>query len=502
MHDPIELKGGKQEFKLQLTGSLSGEVPCTLKVQGMKGLLTPLSEVPLTSEEDPAFAGGAVDAREEIIGQYLLEGLIDEAEEEDLEMEMVQIFQLDPASAVVDPMESNRMQLEFDSNEFDYAMLVQESGEMLSWVLPEEEEESDFQTLAFEASAIQPQGSLASASAAPKRSIFSVFRWFKKKVIRNPFIKDPGFHHYSYERAREGKRPWRKIKNGGDWKSLNQKIEAGGKTLLLIHGFLGGPKNFKNFLAGEPKRLEALYGERIIAYRHPSLFRTPKENAEAFYKEWEGPEHFDLDIFTRSRGSLVYRQIVEQQAADWQKLKINLDKVIMLAGPNEGTPMARPENIFKFLNTLTNILARFTGPTVGVAIRLIPYLLKLGRRKNKTDLLRGLFAMDDQGDYIKELNTLPVGGKNYFALSVNTEPQRRKLRSFADLMIDPIFGSLQNDWINPTLGAGGTDSADKFEVETFLIDSNREDIHHLNYFKHDSIRKQVVDWMELESPQA
>ena len=90
------------------------------------------------------------------------------------------------------------------------------------------------------------------------------------------------------------------------------------------------------------ERVRGLYGDRIYAFDHFTLSRTPEENARMLL-EGLPDKTFTFDVITHSRGGLVLRNLVERSAAFGPLAKrFKLGRAVLVASPNEGTPLATP----------------------------------------------------------------------------------------------------------------------------------------------------------------
>jgi hypothetical protein len=90
--------------------------------------------------------------------------------------------------------------------------------------------------------------------------------------------------------------------------------DPGQRSLLLLHGtFSHAASAFANLAGGTFfERVRPLYGERIYAYNHFSVSRTPDDNAERLLRGLPPGAH-SFDVITHSRGGLVLRSLVEHR---------------------------------------------------------------------------------------------------------------------------------------------------------------------------------------------
>ena len=100
-------------------------------------------------------------------------------------------------------------------------------------------------------------------------------------------------------------------------RALERVPDADGKpTLVLIHGTFSNAASAYRSLAHSTffDDVAPLYGDRIFAFDHFSVSRTPAENAELLLKGLPD-KPFTFDVITHSRGGLVLRHLVERSSA-------------------------------------------------------------------------------------------------------------------------------------------------------------------------------------------
>jgi hypothetical protein len=86
----------------------------------------------------------------------------------------------------------------------------------------------------------------------------------------------------------------------------------GARSLLLLHGTFSHANSAFRALTGTDffDRVRPLYDDRIYAFNHFSVSRTPEENAEQLLNGLPAGEYM-VDAITHSRGGLVLRNLVE-----------------------------------------------------------------------------------------------------------------------------------------------------------------------------------------------
>jgi hypothetical protein len=158
--------------------------------------------------------------------------------------------------------------------------------------------------------------------------------------------------------------------------TLATKALAAGKptsterSLLFIHGtFSNAASAFESLTASSFFRdVASLYGDRVFAFDHFTLSRTPEENARMLLESLPD-KTFAFDVITHSRGGMVLRNLVERSAAFGPLSKrFRVGQVVLVASPNEGTPLATSRRWEDTVGWIANLLELFpdnpftTGP--------------------------------------------------------------------------------------------------------------------------------------------
>src|SRR5262249_9942444 len=116
------------------------------------------------------------------------------------------------------------------------------------------------------------------------------------------------------------------------------------RSLFLIHGTFSNAAAAYASLAKSSffEDVKPLYDDRIFAFDHFTLSRTPAENVRMLLEALPD-KTFNFDVITHSRGGLVLRNLVERSAAFGKPAsRFRLGRAILVASPNEGTPLATP----------------------------------------------------------------------------------------------------------------------------------------------------------------
>jgi CHAT domain-containing protein len=262
---------------------------------------------------------------------------------------------------------------------------------------------------------------------------------------------------------------WKKRGLEEGWRKVSKETLAAGRvapgkpvsparSLLFIHGTFSNTVGAFHGLAESDffDRVKSTYGDRIFGFDHFTLSRAVEQNARMML---EGlPEQATLfDVVTHSRGGLVARTLVEgaQSFAELGR-RFTPGRVVLVAAPNDGTPLATPKRFDDTIGLIANLLEMFpdtpftTGPAF-VANGLV------WLANHVTGDLPGLHAMDADGELIAAVQSAPAPpAGRYSALVANYHATGAVLQRLLDVGIDQFFGNA-NDLVVPTEGGWRVD---------------------------------------------
>ena len=287
--------------------------------------------------------------------------------------------------------------------------------------------------------------------------------------------------------------------DNGSRNAVNWDHMTGGTALLLCHGTISSTENsFRHLLpSNEFGQLLASYQQRIFAFDHPTLSQTPEDNVKWLLENLPKEKPLHINLLTTSRGGLIAREFLhrlpELNNNGWD---ITVDKFVMSACPNRGTPLADPKSIPDFLDRYTNLLMHVPIPAISLINRILELIKLLAR--GIVDGLPGLQAMRPGNEFLQKINSMsPAPGTALHALSADFNPGHEGLRriwsEWLDQATDRIFKE-KNDGVVPTEGAHmtGIQSAG-FPISSHY--SRSGDAHHLSYFLYEDMRQQAKDWL-------
>jgi hypothetical protein len=275
-----------------------------------------------------------------------------------------------------------------------------------------------------------------------------------------------------------------------------------GRSLLFIHGtFSNAARTFAELAAGDFfERIKPLYGDRVYAFDHFSVSRTPEENARMLVEALPAGR-FEFDAITHSRGGLVLRNLAERASAlGAAGSRFALGHAVLVASPNEGTPLATPDRWERTVGWFANLLELFPENPFTLGPEWIAEAL-VWIATRASGGLPGIGAMDGAGELIGALQEPPPPALDaYSALASNFTSDNALWARMLDVGVDGFFDS-PNDLVVPTEGGWRVDKVgfafipgDRigcFGPGGNLLQADPDAVNHINFFK----RKETVDFI-------
>ncbi len=273
------------------------------------------------------------------------------------------------------------------------------------------------------------------------------------------------------------------------------------RTLLLLHGTFSNASGAFGSLAGTGffERVRPLYDDRIYAFNHFSVSRTPDENAQMLLDGLPAGEHV-FDAITHSRGGLVLRNLVEHRnqhgaAAD----RFRLGHAVLVASPNDGTPLGNPARWEQTVGWFANLMELFPDNPFTTGAEFVSEAL-VWLASHLAGDLPGLRSMDGAGEMVAALQSPPgPPAKAYSALVSNFHPEASLWQRALDVGVDGFFGSA-NDLVVPSEGGwridrDGTAHIPSDRIGCFGPGGNlgggTAPVHHTNFFS----RSETADFL-------
>ena len=212
----------------------------------------------------------------------------------------------------------------------------------------------------------------------------------------------------------------------------------------MIHGtFSNAASAYKDLAQSDFfERASQIYGDRIFAFNHFSISRTPEENARMLLQGLPD-KTFTFDVITHSRGGLVLRNLVERTAALGAIAKrFKVGNAVLVASPKtNGSPLATPARWQDTVGWMANLLELFPDNPFTTGAEFVANGLVWLARHASGDL-PGLHSMDGNGDLIGQLQAPPGPPPDaYSALVANYNPSANVLQRMIDTGVDQFFGT-------------------------------------------------------------
>ena len=349
---------------------------------------------------------------------------------------------------------------------------------------------------------------------------------------------------YIVERE-DGKRVFVPIEEGEDWEEILGKNDSQSPTLLMIHGTNGTSKIAFGELINSPEMdvLFVHYGDRILSFGHPSIWHGVSRNVDNLIDFLEDKALGPIDILTRSRGCLVARWLLEMRDFNEDTIAPGnyVRRLVMLCGPNQGTPsstgLMNKLRTAAFVTPLLRQLSRELGDEDrrGEAIdieeveeSLSDDLTRLLILLGKSSADQGARDMAVNGPFLKTLNNAEKksGLPAYYAISSSLKLQREiwspqteaheRLLEGLDEFLGLTFGTVSRDANNrrvkeviphdgilPTYGAFGQLEPDESTrlnlnfTSTYML-RRSPFANHLNYMRVEEVRQAIVYYLTGE----
>jgi hypothetical protein len=278
-------------------------------------------------------------------------------------------------------------------------------------------------------------------------------------------------------------------------------LAAKGPVLMFVHGtFSTSNAGFGALPSQTLDSLHQRYGDRVIAFDHPSVSVDPEANVRWLLGQLPAGG-MDLDIVCHSRGGLVARVLAETPPAPGlDTARARVRRLVFGATPNSGTVLADPDHMVAMVDRLTTLLALFPAGPVGETLEALITVVKViahGALKG----LDGLASMRPNGEFIARVNAAAAAPADYFAIASNYSAIDTGLRGLVaggkDLLLDAVFGEAGNDLVVPTDGVFQTNGSSRFPVDAgrILLLEPREGASHTMLFQNARVSERLLEWL-------
>lgn len=274
-----------------------------------------------------------------------------------------------------------------------------------------------------------------------------------------------------------------------DWDAV-----SGRRALLFVHGtHTRSHVEFSHAPADFVKRLYEQYEGRIFAFDHPTVSVGVDHNIEWLLDAIPGKVQLDLDVLCISRGGLVARRLAAEQGGSRE---IHVGKIVFVASPNAGTPLADPKHLNDFIDSYTNLFNLLPDTPVTIVFESIVGIAKL-IAVNALKGLKGLDCMVPGGDFLQGLAARGASADQHFALASDYEPVEPGLKAFVrDALID-AFQEEANDLMVPTAGVYKGSGTPPFPIGTAarLVFDHSNGVTHSGYIRKPEARAAITGWL-------
>jgi pimeloyl-ACP methyl ester carboxylesterase len=339
----------------------------------------------------------------------------------------------------------------------------------------------------------QPGGTRAFVTAA-MRGLVTVVAWVTNPIVgagvnviakmwenrRRPY----GLHQVT-ERGQMVEPDWAKF--------------SGDPVLLLVHGTFSTPDaGFFGWL-GTPSfgEIHKRYGGRCLALAHPTMHADPAENVAWFIDQLPKDKRWAFDTVSHSRGGLVVRELAARAKADGS---CQVNRMVMVASPNFGTPLANAGHWTTFLNVHTSILT-YAPDTVATVVS--EGLLCLVKILGSAAIygLPGIGSMNSGASYLQLLAPRAYSNPDgLYAIASSYTPSRPEIVKLlvakaADAVVDDFFEG-PNDMVVPTKGCSeGSLVAMGFPITPERLIRLGGEVHHCNFFEQKAVHDKLAEWL-------
>ena len=271
------------------------------------------------------------------------------------------------------------------------------------------------------------------------------------------------------------------------------------RTLLLVHGTFSSIRGgFGSFRPATLEELHTRYGGRVLAFDHPTVSRSPVDNAAWLGDLLRADEiRLNVDLITHSRGGLVGRVLAEESNLAATADVLTVDRAAFVACPHAGTALADVNNHSAMVDRISNLLQFVPDNGVTDALEVAIAVLKqiaVGIAEG----LPGLMSMDPRGTFLTEALNVGAGtSATYFAAGSNFEPAKdSSLGQFAfDAGSDLVFRGAANDLVVPRDGAYLVEGPNGFSIADRLLFDTPAAVHHSGYWARDEMNDAFLRWL-------
>ncbi len=267
-------------------------------------------------------------------------------------------------------------------------------------------------------------------------------------------------------------------------------------TLLLVHGtFSTSPSTYGILPKDVFEQLAAAHGGRVLAFDHPTMTETPRQNAEWLLRQVPEEGAYLFDVLTHSRGGLVARTLAEK-ARDWSTRNVGVRNLVLTAVPDRGTTLTDARYMGDFIDTYTNLLNFFPESVPLDTFHCILAAVK-EIAAGTLDHLCGLQSMLPNGEFQRWLNDGPKAASRYYGIGSAFSPSEPGLADWAKQRLMNAIFKEANDLVVPTAGVYAENGSGYFPIADAdrLLFGAGDGVWHCNYFTQPKANAKIVEWL-------
>ena len=290
--------------------------------------------------------------------------------------------------------------------------------------------------------------------------------------------------------------------------------------LIFLHGTMSSSTGSFGKLANtaEWTRLRDRYGDRILAFEHATLSKSPIRNAIDLATDL--PKGATLHLVSHSRGGLigellslkpdqdvdVLQSIFKGRPEDaddiaelmrvLKKQRFGVKRFVRVACPARGTTLAS-KRLDLYLSALMNLIEFVPLARDSMVVDFLRAVtLETVKRRTDPAELPGIEAMMPDSPLIRMLNTVAKSDGDLAVIAGDAEG-RGVLGRLKNLAIDAFFLAKNDFVVNTEAMYGGIPRNGKPARPPHVFDRGPA-VNHFSYFSNEKTRKAIADRLEMD----
>ena len=297
------------------------------------------------------------------------------------------------------------------------------------------------------------------------------------------------------------------------------QLSAAAPLLVFLHGTMSSSSGSFGKLANtaEWARLRDRYGDRILAFEHATLSKSPVRNAIDLAMSL--PAGAKLHVVSHSRGGLIgellslkpdqdvelLKSVFKQRPEDADDIaelmgilnaqRFEVERFVRVACPARGTTLAS-KRLDLYLSALMNLIELVPVARDSMAVDFVRAVtLETVKRRTNPRELPGIEAMMPESPLIRMLNTVAQSGGDLAVIAGDSEG-RGVLGRLKNLAIDAFFLAKNDFVVNTEAMYGGIPRKGNSSRPPHIFDRGPA-VNHFSYFSNEKTRKAITDRLEM-----